>query len=97
VEQEGGSGGKESAEATINNCAGYVVKRDLPKGEKSIRADPLSVQVNNGNVVVVQAGWNQEFKEELEYFPESKNKDQVDAGSAAFAKLTTRKKIGPLR
>ena len=97
VEQEGGSGGKESAEATINNCAGYVVKRDLPKGEKSIRADPLSVQVNNGNVVVVQAGWNQEFKEELEYFPESKNKDQVDAGSAAFAKLTNRKKIGPLR
>jgi len=37
---------------------------------------------------MVKANWNKEFLDELEYFPASKYKDQVDASSGAFNKLS---------
>ena len=87
IEQEPGSGGKESAEGTIRNLMGFVCKADRPTGDKVYRADPFSVQVNNGNVQLLRGDWNSEFKEELRFFPFSKYKDQVDAASGAFSKL----------
>jgi len=84
IEQEPGSGGKESAENTIRNLAGFVCLRDLPKGNKEFRADPLSVQVNNGNILLRVADWNYKFIEEFRLFPNGKYKDQVDASSASF-------------
>lgn len=93
VEQEPGSGGKESLEATVRNLAGFIVEKDLPKGDKEFRADPFSVQVNYGNVSLLYGEWNNEFIEEYRFFPFSKYKDQVDAGSACFAKLTAKKKV----
>lgn len=92
IEQEPGSGGKESAEATIKNLAGFSVKRELPKGDKIYRADPFSVQVNWGNVLMLRGDWNDEFINELRFFPLGKYKDQVDAGSMAFAYLTGKRK-----
>ena len=91
VEQEPGSGGKESAEGTIRNLAGYVIQADRPTGDKAFRADPFSVQVNNGNVQLLRGEWNKEFIEELRFFPFATYKDQVDASSAAFAKLVGKK------
>ena len=91
IEQEPGSGGKESAANTIRNLAGYNVFADRPTGDKALRADPFSVQVNNGNVLLVQADWNKIYTDELEDFPFSKYKDQVDASSGAFIKLMTKK------
>ncbi len=93
VEQEPGSGGKESAENTIRKLAGFRVYRDLPKGDKTMRADPFSVQVNNGNVIMLRAEWNKEYLKELEGFPFSKFKDQVDSSSGAFSVLTRKRKI----
>lgn len=92
VEQEPGSGGKESAENTIRNLAGYLVEADKPTGDKAKRADPLSVQVNNGNILLRIAEWNKVFVDEFELFPNSTYKDQVDATSGGFNFLT-RKKI----
>ena len=91
IEQEPGSGGKESADASILNLAGYSVYAERPTGDKVFRADPYSVQVNNGNVMLLTAHWNSVFVEEHRYFPFSTNKDQVDAGSGAFNKLTFKK------
>jgi predicted phage terminase large subunit-like protein len=97
VEQEPGSGGKESAEATIRNLAGFVVEADRPTGDKVYRADPWSVQVNNRNVLLVRGEWNQEFIKEHQNFPRGRYKDQVDSASGAFGKLTKTKKVaGPL-
>lgn len=93
VEQEPGSGGKESAENTARNLAGFRVIIDRPTGNKELRADPFSVQVNNGNVSLVRAGWNREYLKEMEYFPNSTYKDQVDASSGAFNSLTTSCKV----
>jgi predicted phage terminase large subunit-like protein len=84
IEQEPGSGGKESAEATIRNLAGYRCYADRPTGDKILRADTFAVQLNAGNVAMLRADWNSEYKRELEFFPYGKYKDQVDASSGAF-------------
>lgn len=90
VEQEPGSGGKESAQNTVRNLAGWRVVIDKPSGtgsSKELRADPYSVQVNCGNVSMKRADWNVDYLSELSFFPYSKYKDQVDASSGAFNML----------
>jgi predicted phage terminase large subunit-like protein len=97
VEQEPGSSGKESAQSTVRNLAGYCIYADLPTGDKAVRARPFAVQVNGGNVLLLKSEeWNGDFVEELRYFPHSTYKDQVDACSGGFAKLTTKRKVGAL-
>lgn len=87
IEQEPGSGGKESAENTIRMLAGYVVRADRVTGDKVARAQPLSAQAEAGNVRIVVAEWNGPFLGEVHAFPDSKFKDQADAASGAFNKL----------
>lgn len=87
IEQEGGSGGKESAENTIKRLAGFTAKSERPTGEKSARATPLSTQVEAGNVKLVSGDWNKAFIDELKTFPVGKHDDQVDAASGAFNKI----------
>lgn len=87
IEQEPGSGGKESAESTVMNLGGYTIRSERATGEKTIRAEPLSVQVEAGNVRVVKGDWNKEYIDEVKTFPVGKYKDQVDASSGAFNKL----------
>jgi predicted phage terminase large subunit-like protein len=91
VEQEPGSGGKESAERTIQNLRGYVVHADRVTGDKETRAEPYAAQVQAGNVDVVLADWNRDFLDEHEKFPNGKYKDQVDAAAGAFMKISGRK------
>lgn len=93
IEQEPGSGGKESAEATIKNLMGFSIYKDRPVGDKVKRADPYSVYVNNGNVRVLRAFWNDLYFDELGNFPNSTFKDQTDASSGCFAKLSEKKKV----
>lgn len=88
VEQEPGSGGKESAESTVRNLAGHRVYMERPTGEKSVRAEPYSVQVEAGNVKLVMGEWNKDFIDEHKTFPVGKHDDQVDGASGAFNKLT---------
>ncbi len=97
VEQEPGSAGKDSADATVTNLAGFSVVKDRVTGDKITRADPYSVQVNNGNVKMRIAEWNGKFKEEHSLFPFSTFKDQVDASSGAFGYLTRKKSVRVLR
>ncbi len=87
IEQEPGSGGKESAENTLKNLAGFSVVKERPSGAKIFRADPFATQVNVGNVKMLRGDWNKEFINELKHFPLSRFKDQVDASSMAFSRL----------
>lgn len=91
VEQEPGSGGKESAERTIAMLRGYPVFADKVTGSKELRAEPYAAQVQGGAVVLVQGAWTQAFIDEHEVFPTGKYKDQVDAAAGAFTKLVTKK------
>jgi predicted phage terminase large subunit-like protein len=88
VEQEPGSGGKESAEATIRELRGFRVFGDRVTGSKEVRAEPFAAQVQGGNVRLLAGPWQGDLLAELEAFPNGKYKDQVDACSGAFAKLT---------
>jgi len=91
VEKEGGSGGKESAENTIVNLAGYDVHADPVSGagDKPTRALPFAAAVEGGIVfVVVGEPWLDDYIKELHLFDKYKYKDQVDASSGAFNKLT---------
>jgi len=92
-EQEPGSGGKQSAEATTKNLTGFTAYADLPHGDKVYRADPFSVSVNNGQVSLLKGEWNKEYIEEFRFFPFSMYKDQVDASSGAYSKLTGSKQV----
>jgi predicted phage terminase large subunit-like protein len=93
VEQEGGSGGKESAENTARNLMGYKVRLDRPTGDKAARADPFATQVNAHNVNMLKAEWNDAYINELAYFPDSTYKDQVDSSSGAFKLLNQKEMI----
>lgn len=87
TEQEPGSSGKESAEYTIRQLAGFVVAAERSTGDKATRAAPFAAQCEAGNVRVVRADWNREFVDELTLFPNGRHDDQVDAASLAFNKL----------
>ena len=90
VEQEPGSGGKESAENTVARLAGFVCHVHRPTGDKVQRADPYSVQVNQGNVHLPKgASWVATYVSELLLFPNGKFKDQVDASSGCFSVMSS--------
>lgn len=88
-EQEPGSGGLESAQATVRNLAGFVIRTERVTGDKETRAMPFAAQCEAQNVKLVKGDWNAAFLNELTSFPYGTHDDQVDAASAAFAKLFT--------
>jgi predicted phage terminase large subunit-like protein len=91
IEQEPGSGGKESAERTIQNLAGFIVKAERATGDKVTRSEPYQAQVQGGNVHLLRSKtWNRAFIDEHETFPAGRYKDQVDAASGAFNKLISK-------
>jgi predicted phage terminase large subunit-like protein len=87
AEQEPGSGGKESAENTVRNLAGYSIRTETVTGDKVTRADPYAAQAGAGNVDLLAGAWNEPYLEELAAFPNGRYKDQVDSSSGAFNKL----------
>lgn len=93
VEQEPGSGGKESGQNTIRNLSGFNATLDKVQGSKKkpmdkiTRATPFAVQVEIGNVSVVNGEWVPIYFNEMRAFPNSTFKDQMDASSGAFNKL----------
>jgi len=87
VEQEPGSGGKESAEISVKLLAGFLVQIERVTGDKATRATPLSYQAHAGNVKLVRGAWNKAFIDEATLFPVGRYKDQIDAAGGAFNKL----------
>lgn len=97
IEQEPGSGGKESAEWTIKQLAGYTIDVDKPTGEKRSRASPLASQAQAGNVRMVIGPWNKAFIDEMCLFTgddkDGPNDDQVDAASLSFNQLALKRRL----
>ena len=93
VEQEPGSGGKDSAAATIRRLAGHAIRADKVTGPKEVRAAPFAAQAEAGNVRLVAGPWKGAFLDEVSMFPHGRFDDQVDAASGAFNKLTNKRRI----
>ena len=87
IEQEPGSGGKESAQRTVRMLAGFDVHSETVTGDKWTRAQPFAAQMEAGNIGCCKEPWYSEYEKELQGFPVGSFKDQVDASSGAFNKL----------
>jgi phage terminase large subunit-like protein len=94
LEQEPGSGGKDSAIWTVRETLkGINAAARVKKDSKEVDWRPFAAQVNLGGIEMVHDGWepgskarswNKELKQEMEAAPFGKFKDQVDAGSGGF-------------
>ena len=84
IEQEPGSGGKESAENTIKNLTGHVVKKDPAIINKVTRSEPYQAALENERVEIVIGNWTQDFIDEHELAPAGEFQDQWDSASGAF-------------
>jgi predicted phage terminase large subunit-like protein len=93
-EQEPASAGKESAESTIKNLKGFIVKAIKPTGDKATRAEPFASQVEAHTVFVLKRqDWILDFLDEFEAFgPTCDFSDRVDATTQAFNYLFSQKK-----
>lgn len=87
VEEEPGSGGKESAENTVRNLAGYSIQSEKVTGDKVVRFVPFCNQGEAGNIRVLIADWTNDYIKELTKFPAGTYSDQVDGSSGALNKL----------
>jgi predicted phage terminase large subunit-like protein len=96
VEQEPGSGGKESAEYSIKNLLGFAVYADRVTGDKVVRATPWSIAWNRGDVLIMNRPWTKDFIKEHLFFPRGRTKDMVDASAGAYAWLIKKQKRGGL-
>lgn len=87
MEQEPGSGGKESAENSVLNLSGFAVHAEAVTGSKDVRLQPFEAQCEAGNVKLVRAAWNAAYIDELCAIPNGAFRDMSDASGGAFNKL----------
>lgn len=97
LEREPSSAGKESAEISIRDLAGYRVSAKSATHDKLTRAYPFSAQAEALNVKFLRGRWNEELLNELHNFTgkDGRTDDQVDAASLAFTNLALT--LGPMR
>lgn len=90
MEQEGGSGGKNTIATYTLKLAGYYFKgvTAVGKGSKIERARPVSSMAEAGNILILRSPQNEAFLNELEAFPNPKvHDDWVDATSVMMNQL----------
>ena len=89
--QDPGGAGKIVATDWVRKLAGFAVKVERVTGSKITRANPFAAQWPVGNVDVLAADWNDAYFKQLEFFPEGKHDDMVDASSDSFNELANPK------
>lgn len=95
IPQDPGQAGKAQKSYLIGLLSGYNARSSLESGAKETRAEGLSAQTEAGNVYLIKGSWNKIFVDEAALFPNSDFKDQIDAASRAFHRLTRfRQRIG---
>ncbi len=89
MEEEPGSSGKIVSDHYARNILrGFAFKAVKSTGNKVNRAKPFSAAVENMNVMLLRAHWNDAFLDECCVFPQPGfHDDQVDAASGAFEQL----------
>lgn len=96
VEQEPGSGGKESAQATVRTLEGFSCRIDRKSVDKEQHADPYATAVENGLVWYLPGDWCPDWVQEQREFSAGAHDDQVDATAGAYNWLHRGKRAGVL-
>jgi predicted phage terminase large subunit-like protein len=91
IEEEPGAAGKHLIARYVALLAGFDVAGVRASGSKTVRAQPMSAQMEAGNMQMVIAPWNNDAVIELRFFPAGMKDDIVDSGSGAFNELS----LGP--
>lgn len=86
-EVEGGSAGKREARRMTAKWGGLDAQGVAPQGDKLVRAKPVAVQAQAGNVYLVAGPWNESLLAHLHNQPELPHDDIMDALSGSFAAL----------
>ena len=84
--QDPGQAGKFQKGFLAGKLAGFRAFSSPESGDKADRAQPFASQVENGNVYLVRAAWNDAFIAEAVNFPRGDYKDQIDAASRGYAR-----------
>lgn len=81
---------KAASRAIYASLSGFPVSGDNVgnQGSKELRAEPVASAAKGGILKVVDGGWVPAFLVEIEGFPRSTYKDQVDSLSGAFNRLS---------
>jgi predicted phage terminase large subunit-like protein len=87
MEQEPGSSGIKVIDDYRKVLRGYAFRGQKESGSKVLRANRVAATAGAGKIKLLKGAWNETFLDELEFFPEDRIKDQVDAFSGAFDKL----------
>jgi predicted phage terminase large subunit-like protein len=88
IPQDPGQAGKAQVASFAALLTGFVFHFSPETGDKVTRAKPFASAVGGANVSVVRSEWTAAFINELCRFPAGTWRDQVDAVSRAFARLT---------
>ena len=92
IPQDPGQAGKAQVQHLAAALHGYTVRSSPESGDKVVRAYPLSAQAEAGNIKLVRGLWNEEYLDEISYFPNGR-KDRVDATVRAYNRALTEIKI----
>jgi predicted phage terminase large subunit-like protein len=89
IAQERGASGKLFVDIIRRKLPGFDVRGDTERGDKELRARPLSAVAERGGLYVKRAAWTHDYVEEMVQFQHGANDDQVDATSGGFKALQT--------
>jgi predicted phage terminase large subunit-like protein len=89
--QDPAQAGKSQARYLLRMLHGYRVSILSPSGSKTLRAEPFAAQVNNFNVNMIAAAWNQPVLDEFRQFPMGRHDDIVDATVDCYDECTKKR------
>ena len=87
MEQEPGSSGKTVILDYKKMLKAYNFDGEKATGPIEVRAGPYTANIETGNVYLVRADWNDDFKSEHNGFPDGLHDDQIIASALAYNKL----------
>lgn len=88
LEQDPAQAGKAEIDFYVKLLSGFHVRKFAARQNKIVRSSPLSSQVENGNVYVLESSWTDDYIDQLVGFPDAPHDDDVDATSGAFNALS---------
>lgn len=96
IEQEPGASGKTVIDHYRRNVLpDFIFDGFRMTGQKVHRAKPFSGMCEARHVYLAKAGWNRNYLQELELFPNKRvHDDMVDASSGAYMKLAGNSSLG---
>lgn len=95
IEQEPGSGGKESAENTLIGLTGVNARLDKVNTDKDVRIQPFLAKCQAKRVYITRGSGGDKLLAELLALPNATYRDLSDCAGGAFAKLVQKYKGQP--